>query len=548
MGRAWTFALIDAAEEVGMAEKVGRPTLKKRSSILIGVERVGKGEADAFFSAGNTAACWTIAKMTLGTLPEIDRPALTAVVPNIKGKTVLLDVGANATCKSRHLEEFAVMGSLYAEEVLKIASPRVGLMSMGEEESKGTDLTREVHAALKESHLNFVGNVEGHEIYNGDADVVVMDGFTGNVILKSSETLASSIVLHAEGRDPEAAAGQDGSGAGEGRLQGPQKAHRSAGSGRRASAGDQGCCVIGHGKSDALAICEGIRTAGGIQQERHQVEDHRRGGSDFTHGRGGGDRRLLISGGSSALNLRSDGKIAIVTGASRGIGRGISIALAEAGATVICAARDLSKLLGVVAEITARGGKAHAQAVDVGSRESIEGLISSTVAAHGRIDILVNNAGITRDGLLLRMKAADWDDVIATNLTGVFVATQTVMKAMLKQRAGSIINIGSVVGLCGNAGQANYAAAKAGLIGFSKSVAREVASRGIRVNVVAPGFIDTDMTRALPDAAKQALLSAIPLGRTGTCEDVAAVVVYLASDAAAYVTGQTISVDGGFHM
>jgi 3-oxoacyl-[acyl-carrier protein] reductase len=248
------------------------------------------------------------------------------------------------------------------------------------------------------------------------------------------------------------------------------------------------------------------------------------------------------------LNLRSDGKIAIVTGASRGIGKGIAMALAEAGATVVCAARDLAKLKAVVEEILARGGQAHAHAVDVASAESIGALVSSTVAAHGRIDILVNNAGITRDNLLLRMKRAEWDDVLATNLTGVFVATQAVMKPMLKQRAGSIINIGSVVGLSGNAGQANYAAAKAGLVGFSKSVAREVASRGIRVNVVAPGFIETDMTSALPEAAKQALLSAIPLGRGGTSEDVAALVVYLASDAAAYVTGQTISVDGGFHM
>ncbi len=248
------------------------------------------------------------------------------------------------------------------------------------------------------------------------------------------------------------------------------------------------------------------------------------------------------------LNLRSDGKIAIVTGASRGIGKAIAIALAEAGATVICAARDVSKLEEAVAEIAARGGKAQAHAVDVASSESIEALMSSTLAAHGRIDILVNNAGITRDNLLLRMKAAEWDDVIATNLTSVFVATRAALKPMVKQRAGSIVNIGSVVGLAGNAGQANYAAAKAGLIGFSKSVAREVASRGIRVNVVAPGFIDTDMTRAMPDAAKQAMLKTIPLGRAGASEDVAALVVYLASDAAAYVTGQTISVDGGFHM
>jgi 3-oxoacyl-[acyl-carrier protein] reductase len=248
------------------------------------------------------------------------------------------------------------------------------------------------------------------------------------------------------------------------------------------------------------------------------------------------------------VNLRADGKIAIVTGASRGIGRGIALALADAGATVVCAARDLAKLEAVVKEIEAAGGKASVHAVDVASRESIETLISDTATAHGRIDVLVNNAGITRDTLLLRMKPADWDEVIATNLSSVFVATQAVMKPMLKQRAGSIVNIGSVVGLTGNAGQANYAAAKAGLIGFSKSVAREVASRGIRVNVVTPGFIETDMTQAMPEAAKQAMLKTVPLARTGSPEDVAGLVVYLASDASAYLTGQTISVDGGFHM
>ena len=248
------------------------------------------------------------------------------------------------------------------------------------------------------------------------------------------------------------------------------------------------------------------------------------------------------------MNLRLDGKIAIVTGASRGIGRGIALALANAGAHVVCAARDQAKLDGVVAEIAAAGGKASAHVADVSSRESIDALITTTAAAHGRIDILVNNAGITRDTLLLRMKPADWDDVINTNLTSVFATTQAVMKPMLKQRAGSIINIGSVVGLTGNAGQANYAAAKAGLIGFSKSVAREVASRGIRVNVITPGFIDTDMTHAMPEAAKQALLGSIPLGRTGSPDDIAGLVCYLASDVSAYVTGQTISVDGGFHM
>jgi len=240
--------------------------------------------------------------------------------------------------------------------------------------------------------------------------------------------------------------------------------------------------------------------------------------------------------------------VALVTGASRGIGRGIARALGEAGAMVVCAARDVAKLEEVAGEISAAGGKASVQAVDVTSRESIEALVASTLSAHGRIDVLVNNAGITRDGLLLRMKPSDWDDVIATNLTSVFITTQAVLKPMLKQRSGSIINIGSVVGLTGNGGQANYAAAKAGLMGFSKSIAREVASRGIRVNVVTPGFIDTDMTQAMPEAAKQALLATVPLGRTGSPEDIASLVVYLASDASAYITGQSISVDGGFHM
>lgn len=254
--------IVDAPEEIDMAEKVGRPTLKKRSSVLLAVEMVERGDATAFFSAGNTAACWTIAKMKLGTLPEIDRPALTAVVPNIKNKTVLLDVGANSTCKPRHLEEFAVMGSLYAEEVLHISKPRVGLMSMGEEESKGTDLTREVHAALKESHLNFIGNVEGHEIYNGEADVVVMDGFTGNVILKTSETLASSIVLMLKEEIERRPIAMAGAFLAKGAFKALRKRIDPREVGGAPLLGVNGCVVIAHGKSDDLAICEGLRTAG----------------------------------------------------------------------------------------------------------------------------------------------------------------------------------------------------------------------------------------------------------------------------------------------
>src|SRR5262249_31978003 len=159
---------------------------KKRSSILVAVEQVRDGAADAFFSAGNTAACWTIAKMALGTLPEVDRPALAAVVPNVSGRAVLVDVGAHASCKARHLEEFAVMGTIYRRAVLHTPNPRVGLMSMGEEETKGNELVKEVHEVLKASRLNFVGNVEGHDVYNGKVDVIVMDGFTGNVVLKTS--------------------------------------------------------------------------------------------------------------------------------------------------------------------------------------------------------------------------------------------------------------------------------------------------------------------------------------------------------------------------
>src|SRR5215470_6365634 len=186
--------VVDAPAVVAMGEKVSRSTLKKRSSIQVGLELVRDGAADGFFSAGNTAACWTIAKMVLGTLEEVDRPALAAVVPRPDGRTVLLDVGANASCKARNLEEFAVMGRVFTSAVLHTPNPRVGLMSMGEEETKGNELTREVHEVLKGSSLNFIGNVEGHDLFTGKVDVVVMDGFTGNVTLKACETLAESMM------------------------------------------------------------------------------------------------------------------------------------------------------------------------------------------------------------------------------------------------------------------------------------------------------------------------------------------------------------------
>ena len=246
------------------------------------------------------------------------------------------------------------------------------------------------------------------------------------------------------------------------------------------------------------------------------------------------------------MKLDLTGRVAIVTGASRGIGRAVARTLASAGASVVAGARG-EHAAEVVGEITAAGGKAIAVTLDVTDEASISAAVASASSAFGRVDILVNNAGITRDTLMLRMKRDDWDAVIATNLTGAFTCTQAVPRGMVKQRYGRIVTISSVVGQSGNAGQANYAASKAGLIGFSKALAREVASRNITVNVVAPGLIDTDMTRAITDSAQQDWAASIPLGRLGTPDDIAAAVCFLASDAASYITGHVLAVNGGMY-
>ncbi|MFN7988347.1 MAG: 3-oxoacyl-[acyl-carrier-protein] reductase [Thermoanaerobaculia bacterium] len=241
-----------------------------------------------------------------------------------------------------------------------------------------------------------------------------------------------------------------------------------------------------------------------------------------------------------------EGKVALVTGGSQGIGETIARRLAAAGATVLVAARSEEKAASVAAAIVASGGSAEAVRLDVADPASVSALFRAIVERHGKLDVLVNNAGITDDGLLLRMSKESWDRVIATDLTGVFLVTQEAVKLMMKKRvAGRIVTVGSVVGLMGNPGQANYAAAKAGVVGFTMSLAREIGSRGITVNAVAPGYIETAMTAALNDDQRKALAEKIVLGRLGTGEDVAGAVLYLASDLASYVTGTVLNVSGG---
>ena len=241
-----------------------------------------------------------------------------------------------------------------------------------------------------------------------------------------------------------------------------------------------------------------------------------------------------------------DGKIALVTGASRGIGKAIATQLAQQGATVIGTATSENGAQAISDYLSEFGGKGFA--LNVTEKESVDTTIKAINEAHGGIDILVNNAGITRDNLLMRMKEDEWQDIIDTNLTSIFTMSKAVLRGMMKKRCGRIVNIGSVVGSAGNAGQANYAAAKAGVIGFSKSMAREVASRGITINVVAPGFIDTDMTKALTDDQKEAIFKDIPANRLGEPDEIAATVAFLVSDGAAYITGETIHVNGGMYM
>jgi 3-oxoacyl-[acyl-carrier protein] reductase len=242
------------------------------------------------------------------------------------------------------------------------------------------------------------------------------------------------------------------------------------------------------------------------------------------------------------------GKVTLVTGSSRGIGEAIAKRLASEGATVLAAARSVDALQRVVSEIEAAGGKASPLSLDLSNAASIDAAVKTALAAHGEIHVLVNNAGVTQDNLILRMGREAWDRVLATNLTGAFLLTQAVIKGMVRKRYGRIVNVTSVVGLMGNAGQANYAASKAGLIGLTKSVARELASRNITCNAVAPGFIATAMTEKMTDAARAALSTQIPLERLGAPDDVAAAAAFLASDEASYITGTVVNVSGGLYM
>ena len=247
--------------------------------------------------------------------------------------------------------------------------------------------------------------------------------------------------------------------------------------------------------------------------------------------------------------MNFEGKSAIVTGGSRGIGRAVCLELAKGGANVVlCYAGNDAAAQKTVELAEAAGGKALALRCDVSSADQVQSRVETAAERFGRVDILVNNAGITRDHLLMRMSEADFDAVIAANLKGVFLCMKTVSRLMLKQRYGRIVNLSSVVALRGNAGQVNYAASKAGVIGMTKSLAKELASRGVTVNAVAPGFIETDMTANLTDAARTAAQSSIPMGRLGTAEDVAKTIAFLASDEAAYITGQVLAVDGGMSM
>ncbi|AAZ97502.1 3-oxoacyl-(acyl-carrier-protein) reductase [Thiobacillus denitrificans ATCC 25259] len=252
--------------------------------------------------------------------------------------------------------------------------------------------------------------------------------------------------------------------------------------------------------------------------------------------------------GRFAQRANLQGRVALVTGASRGIGQAIALALGEAGATVVGTATSDKGAQAIGDYLVAAGVKGAGMTLDVTDAAEVDAVIAAIGKQFGDIGVLVNNAGITRDNLLMRMKDEEWDDILATNLTSVFRLSRAVLRAMMKARSGRIISIASVVGAMGNAGQTNYSAAKAGIMGFTKSLAREVGSRNITVNCVAPGFIDTDMTRALPDAQREALLAHIPLGRLGAADDIAQAVAFLASPAAGYISGTTLHVNGGMYM
>ena len=378
--------------------------------------------------------------------------------------------------------------------------------------------------------------MEGKDIYSGKADVIVSDGFTGNVALKVSEGVVESLFSMVRNEVMKNFFAKIGLLLMKRNLKKVYKKVDYSEYGGAHLLGLNGVCIIGHGRSNVRAVKNAVRMSREFVmnqiQDRIQTEMVR-----FEHAAPGGQRMMLF-----------EGRVSIVTGASQGIGETIAADLAREGAQVVLVDIQKDKLEAVAGRIRESGGKAVCHEANVTRLEDATRVVESVLRDFGRIDHLVNNAGITRDNLLLRMKEEEWDAVIGVNLKGCWNFSKAVIKSMVAGRYGRIVNIASVVGLAGNPGQANYAASKAGVMGFSRALAREVASRGITVNCVAPGYIATAMTDKLPEEVKKAFMDSIPVKRFGLPKEVAFAVKFLLSEEAAYITGQVINVNGGMYM